>query len=130
MSANLVAAWLTFSLSVIVPSLLEAQSQEALARQHFDAAKKAAGAEWTTAAAYFAMTADEVRPSLPSSGVTPTEPMKVFDNVYLIGSKQVVVWAIRTSDGIVLIDAGGTTPGADGLIAGMKQLGLDARDIR
>jgi metallo-beta-lactamase class B len=118
------------TLFAALPTIVSAQSQEALARQHFDAARQAAGVEWTTAAAYFAMTAEEVKPTLPSSGVSPTEPARVFDNLYLIGSKQVVVWAIRTTDGIVLLDAGGTALGADGLIAGMKQLGLDPQSIR
>jgi metallo-beta-lactamase class B len=53
----------------------------------------------------------------------------VFDNLYLIGTKQVVVWTIATTDGIVLIDAGGE-PDAERLLAGMKQLGLDPRQIR
>jgi hypothetical protein len=44
---------LTLSLSVSFPCLLAAQSQDALARQHFDTALKAAGTEWTTAANYF-----------------------------------------------------------------------------
>jgi metallo-beta-lactamase class B len=122
--SSLLAAMLS-----LVPSLLQAQSQEALARQHFDAARKAAGAEWATAATYFAMTPDQVKPTLPSSKIDPTEPTKVFDNLYLIGSKQVVVWAIRTTDGIVLIDAGGE-PGAERLLAGMKTLGLDPSAIR
>jgi metallo-beta-lactamase class B len=118
-------------LSWVMLSLpLAAQSQEAVARQHFDAARKAAGAEWAAAADFFAKTADEIRPLLPSSGEgEPAEPVRVFDNMYLLGQKKVVVWAIRTSEGLVLLDAGGE-PGAERLLAGMKQLGLDPRDIR
>ena len=130
MRPNLLLTFLTIMLSSILFTPIAAQRQQDLARQHFDAAAKAAGAEWMTAAKYFAMTVEEVTPTLPSSGVTPTEPAKVFDNLYLMGSRQIVVWAIRTTAGIVLIDAGGTTLGADGLIAQIKQLGLDPRDIR
>lgn len=126
------SAWLTLMLSVGFPSLLPAQSQEALARQHFEAARKAAGTEWTTAATYFSMTADEVRPSLPSSGgAVPVEPTQVFDNLYLVGSNKVAVWTIRTTEGIVLIDAGGESNGrAEVLLAGMNKLSLDPRSIR
>ena len=77
---------------------------------------------------FFAMTADQIKPTLPSTKEDPTEPVKVFDNLYLIGSRQVVVWAITTTNGIVLIDAGGE-PGAERLLAGMKTLGLDPSAI-
>ena len=56
------AAMLALTISLIVTSRSNGQSQDALARQHFDAARKAAGTEWATAANYFSMTADEVRP--------------------------------------------------------------------
>jgi metallo-beta-lactamase class B len=78
------------------------------------------------------MTADEVRPSLPSSGgAVPVEPMKVFDNLYLLGNTKVAVWTIRTTEGLVLVDAGGAPNGrAEVLLAGMNKLGLDPRSIR
>jgi metallo-beta-lactamase class B len=129
MPANTARTFLTLMLWLLLPSLPGAQSQEARARQYFDAAREAAGTQWATAADFFAMTADEIRPSLPSARVDPTEPARVFDNLYLIGSRQVVVWTITTTDGIVLIDAGGE-PGAERLLAGMKDLGLDPRNIR
>jgi metallo-beta-lactamase class B len=130
MRPNTLFVLVTVMLAATLSPVIAAQRQEDLERQHFDAAAKAAGSEWMTAAKYFAMTVEEVKPTLPSSGVVPTEPAKAFDNLYLIGSRQVVVWAIRTTNGIVLIDAGGTALGADALIAQMKQLGLDPRDIR
>jgi metallo-beta-lactamase class B len=126
------AASLTFVLSLVMSAILAAQAQETLARQHFDAARKAAGAEWATAANYFSMTAEEVRPSLPSSGgAVPIEPIQVFDNLYLVGSTKVTVWTIRTTEGIVLIDAGGEPGGrAEVLLAGMTRLGLAPQSIR
>ena len=38
-----------------------------------------------------------------------TEPAKVFDNLYYVGATRVTdvtIWAITTSEGIILIDAG------------------------
>src|SRR5207244_5062258 len=35
-----------------------------------------------------------------------TEPGKVFDNLYYIGSPFQSTWAVTTSDGIILLDAG------------------------
>src|ERR1700681_3938554 len=132
MPANPGPASLALMMSLLFPSFLAAQSPDALARQHFEAARKAAGTEWATAANYFSMTADEVRPSLPSSGGSvPLEPMHVFDNLYLVGTTKVAVWTIRTTEGIVLIDAGGEPGGrAEVLLAGLNKLGLDPRSIR
>ena len=53
MVANPGQASLTLMISLLFPSVLAAQSQDALAREHFDAARKAAGTEWATAAHYF-----------------------------------------------------------------------------
>ena len=46
-------------------------------------------------------------PNLPSElfDNTPLTSTKVFDNHYYIGTKSVVVWALQTSDGIILIDS-------------------------
>ena len=58
------------------------------------------------------------------------EPMKVFDNLYFIGQKAVTTWALTTSDGIVLIDAGYGERFDDTLVAGLTKVGLDPRRIR
>ena len=58
------------------------------------------------------------------------EPMKVFDNLYFVGQKAVTTWAITTSDGIILIDAGYPERFDDTLLAGLKKLGLDPRRIK
>lgn len=36
---------------------------------------------------------------------TPLTPTKVFDNIYCIGTKSVIAWALKTSEGIMLIDS-------------------------
>jgi metallo-beta-lactamase class B len=123
--ALLIAPAAFFSFTIVVSG----QSQEALARKHFDAAKSAAGTEWAAAADFFSKTTEQIQPLLPSAGSDPFEPMKVFDNVYVLGVKQTVVWAVQTKDGIVLIDAGGEA-GAKNVLAGMAKLGLDPRAIR
>ncbi|MEQ1885217.1 MAG: MBL fold metallo-hydrolase [Bryobacteraceae bacterium] len=60
------------------------------------------------------------------------EPAKVFDNLYAIPSsreQQTIVWAITTSAGIILIDAG--YPGtSDNILNEMKQLGLNPADVK
>lgn len=36
---------------------------------------------------------------------TPLEPTKVFDNLYCIGTRSVVAWALQTEEGIILVDS-------------------------
>jgi metallo-beta-lactamase class B len=57
-------------------------------------------------------------------------PVQLFDNLFMLGNADTVVYAITTSDGIVLIDSGypGTTETV--IIPGIEALGLDPADVR
>ena len=58
-------------------------------------------------------------------------PGKAFDNLYFVGADWVSAWAIKTSDGIILIDALNTQMEAAALIeGGMRKLGLDPAQIK
>jgi|SRR5581483_8951469 len=57
------------------------------------------------------------------------EPWKAFDNVYYVGVCWVSSWAIRTSDGVVLIDTL-HEPHVDQLIANLRKVGVDLADIK
>jgi metallo-beta-lactamase class B len=57
-------------------------------------------------------------------------PTKIFDNLYAIGRTSTVVYALTTSDGIVLIDAGYPDQLESVLLPGLKELGLDPARIR
>jgi len=59
------------------------------------------------------------------------EPAAAFDDLYYLGSGWVSAWLLKTSDGLVLIDALNTAEEADRLIVGgMRKLGLDPAQIR
>jgi metallo-beta-lactamase class B len=61
----------------------------------------------------------------------PVPPMKVFDNLYFVGSAQVSAWLLGTEDGYILIDAMNTDDDAKSVIeAGIVELGLDPKKIR
>lgn len=61
----------------------------------------------------------------------PPEPGQVFDNLYFVGSAWVSAWVLKTSQGLILIDALNNALEARGLIdGGMTKLGLDPRDIK
>jgi metallo-beta-lactamase class B len=58
-------------------------------------------------------------------------PAKVFENLYFVGSHWTNAWAIKTSDGIILLDAMDDAGEAEHIIvAGLRQLGLDPATIR
>ena len=112
------------------------QDSPAVAAQ-ISAAKAQAGPEWAKAADFFCSTEEQVAamkilPSATEGDIEGqrAEPMKVFDNLYFIGQKAVTTWALITSDGIVLIDAGYGERFDDTLVAGLTKVGLDPRRIR
>jgi metallo-beta-lactamase class B len=57
------------------------------------------------------------------------EPWKPFDNVTFVGACWVSSWAIRTSDGVVLIDTL-HEPHVDQLIANLAKAGIDLAEIK
>ena len=58
-------------------------------------------------------------------------PLEVFDGVYSIGDHANNIWAIKTSEGIILLDALGSRENAEAFIVGnMMRLGLDPKDIK
>lgn len=71
-------------------------------------------------------------PNLPSElfDNTPLTPTKVFDNLYCIGTKSVVAWALQTFDGIILIDSMWDNNDAQLIIDGMEKLGLNPQDLK
>lgn len=61
----------------------------------------------------------------------PPQPGQAFDNLYYVGSAWVSAWVLRTSQGLILIDALNNALEASALIeGGMRRLGLDPAQIR
>lgn len=103
---------------------------------HLDAAERAAGSDLKTwlrlcrpAPVERATVSDA---SLAKLIATPgPAAAAAFDNLVYLGSGWVSAWALKTSDGIVLIDALNTAEEVDRLIVGgMKQVGLDPAQIK
>src|SRR2546425_11013368 len=87
----------------------------------------------------------QTAPSLANRKVPPrsqwyTEPAKVFDNLYWLGSlgdsysvpkiSGDSTWAVTTSDGIILIDSGYDYSAKELITDGMKKMGLDPTQIK
>ncbi len=59
-----------------------------------------------------------------------TEPGKAFNNLYYIGSPFQSTWAVTTSDGIILLDAGYDYSAKELITDGLKKLHLDPAQIK
>jgi metallo-beta-lactamase class B len=61
----------------------------------------------------------------------PLEPMQVMDELYFLGNYWTTAWAVKTSQGIVIIDALDNAEEAQHYIEdGLKKLKLDPADIK
>jgi metallo-beta-lactamase class B len=70
------------------------------------------------------------RGATPDPSTWHAEPVKVADNLYWFGQTEYSVWAVTTSDGIVVLDAIFDYSIEDEVDAGMKKLGLDPTKIK
>ena len=91
-------------------------------RQRLDALRKTAGPEWAETFDFLCA----VNPNRANRADDPEiEPLRVFDNLAVIGRTSTAVWVVTTSSGLVLIDAGYGDQLESVLLPGMQKLGLD-----
>ena len=96
---------------------------------HLDAAKKLAGTDpWLLSPYNFYCVPGKARGNSPSA--PELEPVRLFDNVYAVGNSEATVYAITTSQGIVLIDSGYADRVETVVIPGLKKLGLDPAAVK
>ena len=68
--------------------------------------------------------------STPDRATWYASPSKVFDNFYWRGTRQHSSWALRTSDGLIIIDTNFAWATEPEIINGLTTLGLDPRQIK
>ena len=126
----------------------KANAQGENPQTHVAAAKAAAyepGQDFTN---IFELCAEPARPAAapaaaPAAPAAPrrvppraqwyTEPGKVFDNLYYVGTAlgdNATAWAVTTSEGIILIDATWDYSVEELIVNGFKKLGLDPAQIK
>ena len=66
----------------------------------------------------------------PERSTWYAEPVKVFDNLYFVGQSEYSVWAVTTSQGIILLDTIYDYSVEAEVIDGLKKLGLDPSQIK
>src|SRR6267154_365998 len=67
----------------------------------------------------------------PNSTTAPAmEPVKLFDNLYAVGNSEATVYAITTTQGIILIDSGYADRVETEVVAGLRKVGLDPANVK
>jgi metallo-beta-lactamase class B len=66
----------------------------------------------------------------PARDTWYTDPAKVFDNLYFVGTKIHSSWALTTSEGIILIDTLYDYASDEAIVGGLKRLGLDPASVK
>ena len=133
---------LAIALGIAVEGQTGAQGGGNTVDTHLAAAKTAAGSQWGwmydrlcgQALGDFkkAPRPGPANPPARAGGPPPqrsqwhAEPVKVFDNLYRVGSIEHSAWAIKTSDGIILMDAIFDYNVQDEVVDGLKKLGLES----
>jgi metallo-beta-lactamase class B len=69
-------------------------------------------------------------PAPPARETWYAEPQKVFDNLYFLGEKEYSVWALTTSQGIIVLDAIFDYSVEAEVADGLTKLGLNPADIK
>ncbi len=129
-----------FTIAAALAVTVAAQSSES--ERHQAAAKAAAGAEF--AGVYDRICREATTPPepRPARGATPrppgpppretwhAEPVQVFDQLYFVGQTEYSVWALKTSEGIILLDAIFEYSVDDEVAGGLRKLGLDPAQIK
>src|SRR5580700_4154931 len=121
----------------MISKLTFAQNAQNEIDTHLTAARNAAGFDFTGTLARlcvappFTSGIRDAAPGKPPARETWfTEPAKVFDNLYFVGSKIHSSWALTTSDGIILIDTLFTYNSEEEIVGGLKKLGLDPAKVK
>ncbi|MFC9969303.1 MBL fold metallo-hydrolase [Spirillospora sp. NPDC127200] len=96
------------------------------AQRHYDRAAALAGADPVLKALVRALSPGAQMPNVPDP-----EPLRIFDDVAVVGTGFVSATALRTSQGVVLLDALGSAADAEKIIVPeLRAVGLDPAEIR
>jgi metallo-beta-lactamase class B len=130
----------TFALAAVAAigvASAEAQPAANTIDAHLAAAKKAAGFDFPGLLAAIcvaprnAPTRDATpAPPPPNRESWYTEPARVFDDVYFVGTKDRSSWALTSSDGIILIDTTFEYEAEAVIVGGLIKLGLDPASVK
>ena len=128
---------------LLAVSMLAAQNANDTPEAHVAVAKTAAGMDYQNLFNFLCAvpaprggggqrqgTSQGPPPGPPDRSTWYAEPVKVFDNLYFVGQTEYSVWAVTTSDGIIVIDTIFDYSVEEEVAAGLNKLGLDPAKIK
>jgi metallo-beta-lactamase class B len=114
-----------------------AQTTANMIDAHLVAAKKAAGFDFPGLLAALcvaprnAATPDALPGPPPADrSKSYTEPAKVFDDVYFVGTKDRSAWVLTTGEGLILIDTTFEYEAEEVIVGGLNKLGFDPATVK
>jgi metallo-beta-lactamase class B len=125
--------------TVFACAVSSAQAQDtgnALVDRHIAAAARAAKADLLGPLGLCKTATPEPAPAFMDNYNTkskepPLEPMQVMDDLYFLGNYWTSAWAVKTSKGLVIIDALDNSDEAEQyIVGGLRKLKLDPADIK
>ena len=115
----------------------EANAQAARAQAHVAAARAAAYEPGHDLTDIFGLCAEPdpnppaAAPTIPPRSQWYGDPQKVFDNVYHVGgANNEAIWAVTSSEGIIVINAGYDYTAEELIVNGLEKMGLDPAQIK
>jgi metallo-beta-lactamase class B len=145
MNARQLGPALALSVCALLPAAgaLAGESPRSSVIRHVEAARTEAGAdhafvfgqlcEVPIRAAGAAPVEVKVPGALPSTDPARpwyAQPVRVFDDLYFLGQTVFSAWGLRTSDGIILVDAIFDYSVEAEVVEGLRKLGIDPASIR
>jgi metallo-beta-lactamase class B len=126
---------------LLAASMLAAQNANETPESHIAAAKAAAGDDYQNLYNFLCFMPGPrggggggqrqgPPPGPPARSTWYAEPVKVFDNLYFLGQTEYSVWAVTTSEGIIVIDTIFDYSVEEEVAGGLKKLGLDPANIK
>src|SRR5262249_18605461 len=104
---------------------------------HLVAAKRASGVEWRGLLGALCVAPANAPPRDVAPGPPPanrknwyTEPAKVFDDVFFVGTKDRSAWVLPTGDGLILLDTTFEYEAEEVIVGGLKRLGFDPAGVK
>jgi metallo-beta-lactamase class B len=116
----------SIALAVLAGGIATAQAADS-ADDHIAQARMLAGSDLSIPFDFFCVPGNARANNMAAPAL---EPVKLFDNLYAVGNSETVVYALTTSEGIVLLDAGMPAEMEALVLPGLMALGLDPADIR
>ncbi len=97
------------------------------AAAHRAAAEKAAGSQWKSEYGFYCEPGPQHRMKFPDE---PIEPQWIFENVALIGDRSSVIFVLKTSAGIMLIDSGYSDKVEQLLLPSLAKLSINPASVK